>query len=373
LHPPEIQPLLGYEFFTVDPDTGRVRSLEQVFGPEAQREFWMKLDDLAYDLCELLQRLECIDDEPDPSDSHELPAVYLAQTTVDLRAARDTIRRDLEQHGHLVLPTGPLPVEAAELRTVVEEQLAQCRLSIHLVGKHYSMVPEGDTESVIEIQNLLAAERADEGGFSRLVWIPPGLDITDERQRKLVEQLRLNPRAQKSADLLETPLEHLRTLIEQRLKPGNQIDSQPRGLTDAPELYFIYDQRDREAIRPWRTFLFNQGLEVTDPLFEGDEAEIRALHEENLRFCDAVLIHYGSANEFWLRRKVREVQKSPGYGRVRPLGTLGIMIAAPMTPQKELFRTHEATVLPQWEGFSPDPLTPFVQQIHLEKEARAKE
>ena len=31
--------------------------------------------------------------------------------------------------------------------------------------------------------------------------------------------------------------------------------------------------------------------------------------------CDGVLIYYGAGNEMWLRRKLREVQKSAGYGR----------------------------------------------------------
>jgi hypothetical protein len=371
MHPPEVQPLLGYEFFTVDAETGRVRSLEQVFGPEAQREFWMKLDDLAYDLCQILQTLEGGIRPTEPFAKTLPPAVYLAETTGDLKSARETIRRDLQLHGYRVLPSAPLPMVASELRTALAKELAECRLSIHLVGKHFSLVPEGGTESMIEIQNSMAVERAEKGGFSRLVWIPPNLDIADARQSALIDQLRMNPRAQKGADLLETSLEDLRTLVENRLKQSRPVADLPRRLTDAAELYLIYDQRDCEAIEPWRTFFFEQGLEVTHPLFEGDETEVRLAHEENLRFCDAALVFYGAANESWLRRKIREVQKSAAYGRKQALGSLAIVIAGPRTPLKEKFRTHEATVVPQWEGFSPDPLLPFVQQVKADKEALA--
>jgi hypothetical protein len=52
-HPAELQPVLGYEFFKTDPDSGRVRELNEIFGPEAQRDFWLKLDDLAHDICDL--------------------------------------------------------------------------------------------------------------------------------------------------------------------------------------------------------------------------------------------------------------------------------------------------------------------------------
>src|SRR4051794_23889548 len=56
--PPELRAILGYEFFKTDPETGKVRELDEVFGPDAQRDFWIRLDDLAHDLCALLEALE---------------------------------------------------------------------------------------------------------------------------------------------------------------------------------------------------------------------------------------------------------------------------------------------------------------------------
>ena len=62
---------------------------------------------------------------------------------------------------------------------------------------------------------------------------------------------------------------------------------------------------------PWADLLF-QSFEIVHPLFEGDEREVREAHEEALRHCDGVLLFYGAGNEAWLRRKLTEVQKSPG-------------------------------------------------------------
>jgi hypothetical protein len=55
--PAELQSILGYEFYKVDPETGKVRELDEIFGPEAQREFWIRLDDLAHDIVTLLEEL----------------------------------------------------------------------------------------------------------------------------------------------------------------------------------------------------------------------------------------------------------------------------------------------------------------------------
>jgi hypothetical protein len=365
-HPPELQSLLGYEFFKIEPDTGRVRELDEVFGPEAQRDFWLKLDDLAHDVCCLLERFE----HPDGAVSSESgAAVYLAETTSDLREQREALRRDLQQHGYTVFPSSPLPSVASEVKAAVSEDLAQCELAVILIGKNHSSVPEGGVESLLEIQNELALQRGKSGKFSRLLWIPPGLQVDDERQRKLIEQLRMDSRLLEGADLLETFLEDLKTVIHDKLKRTSLPTQQTTTVSTASQtsharLYVIYDRRDADAAASLVDYLFEQNVEVMRPVFEGDEAEMRDYHEENLRSCDAVLIFYGSTNECWLRRKLREVQKSPGYGRTKPSPVVGISLAPPRTPDKERFRTHEAMVIPQFDGFSPRALQQFVSSLN---------
>lgn len=364
--PPELQCMLGYEFYKVDPATGKVRELDEIFGADAERDFWLKLDDLAHDVCVLLHALELVRpaDETAAADTASRGTVYLAETTSDLRDERETLRRDLQQHGFRVLPDCALPVEATSLAAAVKGYLAESRLSIHLVGQPFSFVPEGSAVSVIDLQNELAIDRANTGKFSRLVWIPPALQITDERQKALVERLRLDPRHEEGSDLLETPLEALRTLVHARLTPTTAAAAAgPRRESQTPSVYLIYDRRDTAAIAPWSTFLFDRKTEVIKSLFEGDEAEIREYHEESLRSCDAVVIFYGSAPEVWLRRKLREVQKSVGYGRVKPSPAIAICLITPRTPDKEQFRTHEALLVPQWDGVSPEVWQPFLDRV----------
>lgn len=394
--PPELRTILGYEFFKIDPETGKVRELDEVFGPEAQREFWLRLDDLAHDMCRLLEMLE----DPTSADETTAPpgrpaAVFLAETTTDLREHRETIKRDLEQHGFTVLPDRVLPADATEVAATLRENLSRCRMSIHLVGKFYGVVPEGGSESLLEMQHELAVERAAAGGFSRLVWIAPGLQVTDDRQRAVIERLRLDPRCSENADLLETYLEDLRTVIQHELSRGPVMpvpratpaaEAEPRvqatrpGATPAlpatppsgrpaaavaapPTVYVIHDQRDTDAVEPWIGALFDQHVEVVRPVFEGDEAEVREYHEENLTTCDGALIFYAAANEMWLRRKLREIQKAAGLGRSKPRAVVGICVLAPKTVEKERFRTHEALVIPQFDGVTPDGLQPFVARL----------
>jgi hypothetical protein len=372
-HPPELQPLLGYEFFTVDPETGNVYELNEVFGPAAQRDFWMRVDDLAQEMSALLEELGT-----SPGDVRPLPVsqstVFLAETTSDLREHRETIRRDLQQHGHIVLPAAPLPPAAADAEAAIRADLTQCRMSIHMFGKNYGLIPEGGAQSVLELQNELAIEQAAAGDLCRLLWIRPGLDVVDERQRMVLERLRNDPRLEVGADLLETFLEDFRTLVRTRLDAVSKpvpvkepalpaVSPSTVASSDIRSVYLIYDQRDAEVVRPWCDELFREQFEVLEPKFEGDEAEVRGYHEDNLRACDGVLIFYGAANEMWVRRKQRELQKIAGYGRIKAAPAVAICVLPPNTAEKERFRTHEGLVIRPGSSYSPDLLAPFVSRL----------
>src|SRR3954466_4089858 len=154
-HPEELRALLGYDFFKVDPQSGKIRELDEIFGPDAQRDFWLKLDDLAHDMAATLQLLYEQGGRPAENpekDSAKAEAVYLAMTTAELRDERESIRRELEQGGYVGLPNKPLPFAAAEIEAQVREDLGRCRMSVHMVGQTYSLVPEGGRSSLVEMQ-----------------------------------------------------------------------------------------------------------------------------------------------------------------------------------------------------------------------------
>lgn len=387
--PPELQRLLGYEFFRVDPETGKIRELDEVFGPEAQREFWIKLDDLAHDIVTLLEMIH--EGGPPPeiprdvtaADSDARPstqpaagvpqstqsakgAVYLAETTSDLREQRELLRRDLTEHGYTVLPAEPLPHVADEAEGTIRELLARCRMSVHMIGRFYSLVPEGGVSSLIEMQHELATARAQDERFLRLLWLPGSQPVTDPRQIEVVDRVRVDPRIQDRADVLETSFEDLRSTVQDWLKREPKAAPKPAAVTTpahVPHLYLIADQRDAPQLHAWADVLFEQHVEVIHPLFDGDEAEIREYHEENLTHCDGVLIFYGAGAELWLQRKLRELQKAPGYGRTKPRPVVGVALIGARTPEKERFRSHGVHVIAQWDGVALADLQPLLTEL----------
>lgn len=369
----EFQDVLGYEFYTVDPDSGRARELSQTGDPESQRLYWAKLDDLAHDMAELLESIEEGAEEAaaPASSASERVTVYLAETTYDLREQRDAVRREIQGYDAVVLPDRPLPVVGPECVEMVREQLARAAFSIHLIGRNYGIVPDGEKRSTVVLQNDLAIERSAAGDFGRLIWLPEGLESEDERQVRFIDTLQTDARIQAGADILQTSLGDFKSAIHRRLRPPEPPKEEPEPalqpsiLDESPlkRIYLIYDQRDGEEPVAVTDYLFDQGFEVIQPVFEGDEAQVRRDHEENLSICDGVLLYYGAGNELWLRAKLREVQKSAAFGRKKPITAKAVLVGPPDTPTKSRFRTHEALVITQRGTFDPAAMQPFLSQV----------
>lgn len=235
-----------------------------------------------------------------------------------------------------------------------------------MIGAYYGTIPEGETRSLVYLQNELAKERTNDSTFSRLIWMPKGLKLKEDevQQQKFIEMLRTDTEAQKGADLLEMSLEDLKRNIEDKLNTASRKPVEDAGSQDRPkQIYLICTREDKETAKNLRKQLFGQGFEVNLPVFEGEETAIFEEHKASLVHCDAVIIFYGNAGEPWVRSKMRELQKVMGYGRKNPLLVKAVFCAAPETSEKKDFMSHEVKVFTHFQEFSSEALTPFLEQF----------
>jgi hypothetical protein len=294
--------------------------------------------------------------------------IYLAETTSDLSQERDKVKRELAQFGHIVLPDKPLPLEVNAFRESVSNYLENSQLSIHLIGEHYGIIPEMETErSIVRLQEELAVQRGDDAHFSRLIWMPPGLQPKDERQKKFVLDLQNSFSSHNGSELLQVKLEDLKTIIQSKLdRKAKPAPVEPvEGST--VRIYLICDQQDAEAAEPIQSYLIDCGFDTTLPLTSGTDSEILEDHKDNMLICDAVLIYHGRASEGWLRMKLRELMKLPGYGRTTPLLEKAIYMGGPVSPLKEKFKIVDGAVLRNYGNFDPATLDPFIARIRKAK------
>jgi hypothetical protein len=378
LHPEEFHGQLGYEFYELDQQTGRPVEYGQGLGKHRDQRYWDKLNDLAWDIRQTLSAIKPPQGVAAPASfpSESKGAVYVAETSYDLREERDRIKRELQERGFEVLPDRELPYMTPDYQQAVREAVGRAKLSVHLVGSRYGIVPEGaDGNSVVRLQNEIAAERSGDPAFKRLIWLPEKLEPVEETQASFIQYLKTSADPQRGAELLQTTLEELKNVIESRLSTNGHRPAQDASdaASAQKKIYLICDRRDVEGVAPLCDLLFERGYEVLLPLLDdaGDDAqaveahnaEAVELHKENLKTCDAALIYYGSASQAWVDFKRRDLEKAAAYGRERPLLARAFYVAGPQTPHKMLFRTHDALVLKNLGEFRVESLKPFLDLL----------
>ena len=379
-HPEKIQNVLGYDFFTTDPSTGRLRELAQMSGQQTDRLYWDKLDDIANDIASFLETIESLDGTAPNNNSegeNEKLKIYLAESSYETKELRDNLRRELLNSGCEIYPNKQLPFVESEFVGNVSNFLDETELSIHLIGENYGLIPEGTQKSIVEIQNELASSTSSKAGLQRLIWLPEGLQPKEERQISFVNNLKQGTNGIVGADVIVSSLESFKEIISDKLtsiknakikvepvveevtsvvaSPGTSlVKNQSTDLKGV--VYLIHDLLDIDEIGPLESYLYENGFEVMVPLFHGEESDIRNDHIENLKICDAAIIYFGKANELWLRSKMRDFLKISGYGRTTPIGVKAVYIGGPASPAKEQFRSIGTEIINGLEAFPKDTL-----------------
>jgi len=288
-HPPEFQKQLGYEFYEIDKTTQRPVAFGQELGRNRDQRYWSKLDDLAWDLKQILSVVNPRATIPPAGSvfSHTKGGVYLAQTTRDLSGERDQIKRELQNRGFDILPERELPLISPDYEEAVRESIARAKLSVHLIGGSYGIVPEGaGNRSIVRLQNEIAAERYRDEGFSRLLWMPVGLTPQEEVQAQFIEHLRTNAATQAGAELLQTPLDELKNVIQLRLTGNGHKPTDEPSTKRPAKVYLIFDKRDLDGVVPLNDyFSVNERFQVLLPLIDDEgvsDSEGFEIHQDNL-------------------------------------------------------------------------------------------
>lgn len=357
--PEELGSLLGYEFYEESPTEGRVREFLLNPDPEERWKFYARVDDLAQDIADLLSELA---NNATRQSSPEGRTVYLAEATSDLTPQRDDLKRELERRGHQVLPQRALSLTVEELTREASEALSRSQLSIHMLGSRYGARPEGDDRSIPHLQLDLAERVASKAGLKQLIWIPDDVDPAKEEQAALVESLQI-AEVGAGLELVRAPLETFKAHILDCLAPAPPPPVPPAASGDTRRVYLVHELGDREPADAVRSELENLGYVVMLPLSEGPENEVREVHEMSMVLSDAVLIYYGSATEHWVRMKLFDLVKAPGWGRSEPFRAKAVLVAAPASPRKVAYATNEALVLDATGGFEPPVLEPFLNDL----------
>ena len=379
---PELEDLISYDFFMIDPLSGDAQEFKRFFGNDAERSYWMKLVDMAYDIHQVLKDTSSKSSSSVEDDIPREKTVYLASTGVDMVIQRDIVKRELIRHGYKVLPQHTLPKEVSQLEHQVAEDLHKCRLSIHLIGEDYGYKPRGSEISVVDIQNRIASNHTydmvdynktakDKKPFSRLIWVSQELKNVTERQKIFIEDLKSDAAALEEAEVLQIPLQELKSIIREELVTGGRFNREQREIAGyehdsthgSKVIYLIQDKSDVRDAKLLREFLEGSGYKVVSPSYSGDLVDIRYIHQENLRRCDASIIYFGNAKEAWIRTKLQDLLKAPGFGRQKKLVAKAVYFDGPKSVDMDHYEKNNAMILGNNGGFKPEHLKPFLTKL----------
>jgi len=359
--PPRLRELLSYDMYQVDNETGMMKEYTDFFSLEAEKQYWMKLVDLAYDIHEALVILKG-QTKSEVKNIFKRRTIYLAETGHDLSIQRNIIKRELQRHGYMILPNHILSTRVEELERSIRKDLEECSLSIHLIGSAYGEIPEGTDRSNVDIQNKLAAEhavikRSRKEEFSRLIWIAPNLRNASEKQKGFIDSLRRDIEAQEGAEILQNPLEDFKNIMrEELLSHQNRAAEQ---ITSGKTIYLVHDKIDHLQVAPLVDVIQKSGFNVVFPAFEGDLMEVRKKHIENLRNFDAAIIYKGKVNDQWVRMKVLDLLKAPGFGRNKPIRGKAIISESSL----DSYKNQNVTLISGEANKSAESLKNFLQEF----------
>lgn len=362
--PPRLRDSIGYEMYQLDAETGQMKEYSDFFSQEAEKQYWMKLVDLAYDISEVLITLkEGESKSGSVKNIYKRKTIYLAETGHDLSVQRNIIRRELQRHGFIVLPNHTLPPRLEDLEREVKKDLEECSLSVHLIGSAYGEIPEGADRSIVDIQNRIASEaavakRQNKEEFSRLIWIAQNLKNASDRQKAFIETLRRDTEAQEGAEILQNPLEDFKNIMREEL-----MDVGERKGFETPSgksIYLVHDKIDGSEVEPIKEELKKNGFNVLTPAFEGELLDVRKKHIDNLRSFDGAIVYKGKVNDQWVRMKLLDLLKAPGFGRSKPILGKALMGSGNI----DGYKNQNLTVISSDSNKSIENLKNFLQEFN---------
>ena len=262
-------------------------------------------------------------------------------------------------------PPRTLPLIEAEFAAAVRDDLASCRMSIHMFGGTYGMVPEGAESSLQEIQNELAAERARQRRVLAPVVDSAGADGGRRSAAAAARPPAPRSRMRPDTDLLETlvrgPAHAHRGAAERRARSAAPASA---GAADEPGMRQRSTSSTTSATRPpshpGRTRCSSRSRSSTR-CSKATSATSAKPTRTRCRQCDGVLLFYGTANEVVAAPQADRGAEEPGERphQARARAVRGAW-SPPRTPEKERFRTHYCGVVAQWDGCDAAALQPFI-------------
>lgn len=381
--PPLLQGQEGYLFYVPDEENPS-RFREFFVRGKAREEFHERTQELAEDIW----RRACEHEQLPAPDSVAIGPgwtpvsssgrkIYLAKPAADMRAPYARLVDELRQRGYIVAPKPDAEIPAdASAKDFIGDGLAGAELSIHLLGEKAGWTPE-ECEPIVPLQLKLAAEMQ----TRRIIWAPRIL--VDEHSQAQSGEAR-DPFAvlarfdrKLDGDTVEgSEISSFAQFVIQHLDKNVPPVPEIEAIEPNARVYLYHRPEDTQYAIEIAKALALRGIQPVFPAFEGDPAELAALHRQELAECDAVVLCWANAAEVWVKSQSRELKNWRDLGRDKRFSCRGLIAGPPPGQRKDLLvqlpPRNEIDVvvdLTAHETLDPEALDPLIRATQPPKDA----
>ena len=256
-----------------------------------------------------------------------LGTVFLAQTTDDLIAARNSVRRHLQGVKLRVLPETWYSHDPDTFARSAEADLAQCDVFVQLLGE----VAGSRSPDLPHGFNGLQHELALRSRKPMLQWRPSTLDLStveEEDHRQLLE----------GETVIACGIEDFKKMIVDRMvtlkAPAPEPPPKVKNVARQNTLVFVdAEKADFSLARIVGKVLEQESVGCILPLETGTPAEVSQDIEDSLTLCDMLVIVYGKIHALWVRQHLRWMLKVMSQ-RQRPLRAVALLRIPPPSHDK---------------------------------------
>jgi hypothetical protein len=389
-HPELLQDREGFKFYDLE-DPENIGMEREYFGrgriqDDRYTELVRELGGHLWRAAARMKNREAAPVPPPPPTWSNGRTAFVAKPATDMRSEYDRVVRELTKRGFTVVPDPriDIPYRNTAVR-FIDDALARAEASIHLLGVAEGYVPEDREPTVnrqlpiVKLQLKRAAARlegtieaqAESAEFRRFVWAPETLPTTNGSGRVRAERNPLSVLKKldcfhdsdevvggslsKFVDLL---VESLDRRARRTATVEDEAKSDPLGEDGGSaggsgrNVYIYHRQDDRDFARQVAQTLSANKLVKGDlrlPPLEGEEAEQRRVHRQELVDCDTVVLCWALATDTWARTSAHELKNWRGLGRSEDFARCCMVVGPPPRAAKvdfiEFQRMNEIDVL----------------------------
>jgi spore germination protein GerM len=298
--------------------------------------------------------------------------IFLAATTPDQEFYRQNLKRELQHWGFNVLPESFLPSDYSELKELLYSYLERSSLTIHILGNQYGEILQGTNKSIIDLQNEIVAEfinntddkHQDLDHTFRFIWINPDSEVIENQQHNYIEKLKQDMDFLRGTEIIQTPLELFKSSIKSKLNlilSDNYNENNTK--KEDSKIYLIAEDYSAQFVKEIEQALTNHGIGVLKLEKKPAAGNLYSLHKKYLLDAKGVIVYCEGHNIYWLKSKLSDILKAPGFGKSEPFNVKGLIIPEELNTD-QLSMVDDLTILNKKESDrSYSFIEPFIQQF----------